>query len=41
MKARDSGEILGPGALCSRQLLKGDRVDRHHWRPTSWGGKEA
>ena len=41
VKADDRPEALGPCPLCGRPMLRGESVDRHHWRPKSQGGTEA
>ncbi len=41
MNADGDSENLGPCPVCGRPMLKGDSVDRHHWRPKSRGGKES
>jgi hypothetical protein len=37
----NSGERLGPCPVCGREMIAGPSVDRHHWQPKSWGGREA
>lgn len=32
---------LGPCPLCGREMLAGESVDRHHWRPKSRGGRTS
>jgi len=32
---------LGPCPICGREMLAGESVDRHHWRPKSRGGRTS
>ena len=31
---------LGPCPICGRPMIEGAAVDRHHWRPRAFGGRE-
>ena len=37
----EESRSLGPCQLCGREMLAGESVDRHHWRPKSRGGRTA
>jgi len=37
----EEAQKLGPCPVCGREMLAGESVDRHHWRPKSQGGKTS
>lgn len=38
---REEDRSLGPCPICGREMLAGESVDRHHWRPKSRGGRRS
>ncbi|MBB4287067.1 HNH endonuclease [Roseospira goensis] len=34
-------EALGPCPLCGRPMIAGPSVERHHWTPRTFGGRES